>query len=116
MSTPSLMERLLKGFGGAVSDVREKLVEEAWFGRRLDPSGSAHGFQQGEPGASSRGFDPVTGGLSSQPVRDPQVHFDRDTGRFSNSPGLARESFDERVQRYADLHHAGERDDHERER
>jgi hypothetical protein len=33
MANESLFEELYKGVGNAVSDIREKVVEEGWYGR-----------------------------------------------------------------------------------
>ena len=36
MRNQSVFDKLAKGFGDAVADIREKVVEEPWYGRVLD--------------------------------------------------------------------------------
>lgn len=38
----SLLEEFLRGFGNAVADIREKVIEEPWFGRPVTPA-ARHG-------------------------------------------------------------------------
>lgn len=44
----SLWDQLIAGTGDAVADIREKLVEEPWFGRALDVKASDLGRDAGE--------------------------------------------------------------------
>ena len=39
MTQKSLYEQLLDGIGNAVTDIREKVVEEPWFGREVTSNG-----------------------------------------------------------------------------
>lgn len=36
---PGFMDELIEGFGNAVADIRERAVEEAWFGRIVTERG-----------------------------------------------------------------------------
>lgn len=44
----SLWDQLIAGTGDAIADIREKLVEEPWFGRALDVKASDLGRDAGE--------------------------------------------------------------------
>lgn len=91
----SLFDQMLRAMGGAIDDIREKVVEEPWFGR-------ATSHEHGAAPADA-GFDARTGGLSEAAPQAPgeAVHFDRDTGRFSDNPGPARSNFDSLLAQHA---------------
>lgn len=44
----TLWDQLIAGAGDAIADIREKLVEEPWFGRALDVKASDLGRDAGE--------------------------------------------------------------------
>jgi hypothetical protein len=46
----SLFDQALASIGAAVNDVREKVVEEAWFGRAVSPHESAASYPGALPG------------------------------------------------------------------
>jgi len=43
------MDELAKGFGDAVADIRQKVVEEPWFGRAVTDQGVQPAPQETEP-------------------------------------------------------------------
>jgi len=45
----NFMDELAKGFGDAVTDIRQKVVEEPWFGRAVTERGEQPAPQEAEP-------------------------------------------------------------------
>lgn len=64
MTKSSLFDQLLQAFGGAVADVREKVVEEPWFGKPTSPS------QQPQ---RAENFDSLTGGVGAPAMEGSEV-------------------------------------------
>lgn len=63
MAPPSPFDQLVRSFGNAITDVREKLVEEAWFGRTTaaqermsEQVGNELGWTQPEPAKALDAF------------------------------------------------------------
>lgn len=54
------LEDLMQGFGDAVADIREKVVEEPWFGRVVTERGEAPQWPE------AREAEPQPGGLSGE--------------------------------------------------
>lgn len=68
------LEELLRGIGSAVNDIREKVVEEPWFGRVVSDSASqVHiAVPEGEPNTAGAA-QPGGNGSETQPVsRQPE--------------------------------------------
>jgi hypothetical protein len=57
MKEPTVFEHLQKGIGDAISDIREKVVEEGFFGRALTDKGQSlpwpEAKEQEQPGFGS---------------------------------------------------------------
>lgn len=49
----SLLDRLAQGVGEAVTDIRQKVVEEGWFGRAVTPPPLPEGFAREPTGVPS---------------------------------------------------------------
>lgn len=48
MAGQTLWDQLLAGAGDAITDIRQKLVEEPWYGRALDGPQSGHASRSPE--------------------------------------------------------------------
>jgi hypothetical protein len=46
MKKQSIFEQFAKGLGDAVADIREKVVEEPWYGRALSQPHTIEGWPQ----------------------------------------------------------------------
>lgn len=96
MADRSLFDQLLGAFGNAVTDVREKLVEEAWFGRTTaaqermshdigeavaakDPPAGHESTRAGQPQALS--LDQMAAQLAKDRGYEPEPDIDHDRER-----------------------------------
>lgn len=66
-SGQTLWDQLIAGAGDAVADIREKLVEEPWYGRALDAPMSDHAPGEREIGP------PVGKELDQHPEQEPGI-------------------------------------------
>ncbi len=64
MAGRSLWDQLISGTGSAIADIREKLVEEPWYGRtldvptvELDPASHDRGHPEPDKGHEPFGMD-----------------------------------------------------------
>ena len=55
MKKQSIFDQFAKGLGDAVADIREKVVEEPWYGRALSQPQTIEGWPQ------ARGAQPEVG-------------------------------------------------------
>ena len=92
MATRSLFDELANSFGNAVTDVREKLIEEAWFGRTTAPQermsqeiGDLLGQQPPIGVQAPEGpvnFDRMLGQFVEPRGEEPAPYFDRESRQF----------------------------------
>lgn len=107
MATRSLFDELAHSFSNAVTDVREKLIEEAWFGRTTAPQermseevGDLLDRQSPTTAHTPAGpltFDRMLGEFVPQQEGEQRPYFDRESGQFSDTtePRSPPKSWDE---------------------
>ena len=69
-----LFDEFTKGFGDAVADIREKVVEEPWYGRAVsDRDGAAPQWPESRDASQGGSF----GSLTQEQDKAPDVDIDR---------------------------------------